>query len=77
MSRVVRFHRLGGPEVLQIEEIPDGELPRKTIGAHAKRVRDYRSDRPQSRRANVRAGVYLQDTGPAVELNGLARHRQS
>ena len=26
MSRVVRFHRLGGPEVLQIEEIPDRAL---------------------------------------------------
>src|SRR6478735_3247373 len=26
MSRVVRFHRLGGPEVLQIEEVPDRAL---------------------------------------------------
>ena len=26
MSRVVRFHRLGGPEVLEIEEIPDRAL---------------------------------------------------
>ena len=26
MSRVVRFHRLGGPEVLQIEELPDRAL---------------------------------------------------
>ena len=26
MSRVVRFHRLGGPEVLEIEELPDRPL---------------------------------------------------
>ena len=26
MSRVVRFHRVGGPEVLQIEDIPDRAL---------------------------------------------------
>ena len=26
MSRVVRFHRLGGPEVLEIEDLPDRTL---------------------------------------------------
>ena len=26
MSRVVRFHRVGGPDVLEIEDIPDRDL---------------------------------------------------
>ena len=54
MARVVRFHRLGGPEVLEIEELDVG---RPEAGEMA---RAYRGDRPQPREAMFRLGTYLE-----------------
>ena len=54
MSRVVRFHRLGGPEVLQIEEIPDRALKEGELRVRIEAIGLNRAEQM------YRAGVYLQ-----------------
>jgi NADPH2:quinone reductase len=63
MSRVVRFHRLGGPEVLQIEEIPDRALKEGELRVRIKAIGLNRAEQM------YRAGVYLQ-TPVLPSLNG-------
>src|SRR6476620_8711662 len=63
MSRVVRFHRLGGPEVLQIEEIPDRALKE---GERRVRIEAIGLNRAEQM---YRAGVYFQ-TPVLPSLNG-------
>lgn len=54
MSRVVRFHRLGGPEVLQIEEISDRALKEGELRVRIEAIGLNRAEQM------YRAGVYLQ-----------------
>ena len=63
MSRVVRFHRLGGPEVLQIEEIPDRALKEGELRVRIEAIGLNRAEQM------YRAGVYLQ-TPVLPSLNG-------
>lgn len=63
MSRVVRFHRLGGPEVLQIEEIPDRALKQGELRVRIEAIGLNRAEQM------FRAGVYLQ-TPVLPSLNG-------
>ena len=54
MSRVVRFHRVGGPEVLQIEDIPDQALKEGELRVRIEAIGLNRAEQM------FRAGVYLQ-----------------
>ena len=63
MSRVVRFHRLGGPEVLEIEDIPDRALKDGELRVRIEAIGLNRAEQM------FRAGVYLQ-TPVLPSLNG-------
>ena len=63
MSRVVRFHRLGGPEVLQIEEVPDRALKEGELRVRIEAIGLNRAEQM------YRAGVYL-ETPVLPSLNG-------
>ena len=63
MSRVVRFHRLGGPEVLEIEELPDRPLKEGELRVRVEAIGLNRAEQM------YRAGVYLQ-TPVLPSLNG-------
>ena len=63
MSRVVRFHRLGGPEVLEIEDIPDRALKEGELRVRIEAIGLNRAEQM------YRAGVYLQ-TPVLPSLNG-------
>ncbi len=63
MSRVVRFHRLGGPEVLEIEELPDRPLKDGELRVRVEAIGLNRAEQM------FRAGVYLQ-TPMLPSLNG-------
>ena len=63
MSRVVRFHRLGGPEVLEIEELPDRPLKDGELRVRIEAIGLNRAEQM------YRAGVYLQ-TPVLPSLNG-------
>ena len=52
MSRVVRFHRLGGPEVLQIDEVPDRALKEGEMRVRIEAIGLNRAEQM------YRAGVY-------------------
>ena len=54
MSRVVRFHRVGGPEVLHIEDIPDRALKEGELRVRIEAIGLNRAEQM------FRAGVYLQ-----------------
>ena len=54
MSRVVRFHRVGGPEVLQIENIPDRALREGELRVRVEAIGLNRAEQM------FRAGAYLQ-----------------
>jgi len=63
MSRVVRFHRIGGPEVLQIEEVPDRGLKEGELRVRIEAIGLNRAEQM------YRAGIYLQ--APVLpSLNG-------
>jgi len=63
MSRVVRFHRLGGPEVLQIDEVPDRALKEGEMRIRVEAIGLNRAEQM------YRAGVYLE--APVLpSLNG-------
>ena len=60
MSRVVRFHRLGGPEVLEIEELPDRPLKEGELRVRVEAIGLNRAEQM------FRSGAYLeQPTLPA------------
>ena len=61
MSRIVRFHRIGGPEVLQIDELDIG--PPKA-GEIRLRVRALGLNRAE---AMFRSGTYLETPKPASQ----------
>ena len=63
MSRVVRFHRLGGPEVLQIEEIPDRALKEGELRVRVEAIGLNRAEEM------FRSGTYL-ETPNLPALNG-------
>ena len=63
MSRVVRFHRLGGPEVLEIEDLPDRTLKEGELRVRVEAIGLNRAEQM------FRAGVYLQ-TPVLPSLNG-------
>ena len=63
MSRVVRFHRLGGPEVLEIEDLPDRALKKGELRVRIEAIGLNRAEQM------FRAGVYLQ-TPVLPSLNG-------
>ena len=63
MSRVVRFHRLGGPEVLEIENIPDRALKEGELRVRIEAIGLNRAEQM------YRAGVYLL-TPVLPSLNG-------
>lgn len=54
MSRVVRFHRLGGPEVLEIEEIPDRPLKEGELRVRVEAIGLNRAEQM------FRSGFYLE-----------------
>jgi NADPH:quinone reductase-like Zn-dependent oxidoreductase len=54
MSRVVRFHRLGGPEVLQIDEIPDQALKEGELRVRVEAIGLNRAEQM------FRSGAYLE-----------------
>ena len=54
MSRVVRFHRLGGPEVLQIEELPDRPLNEGELRVRVEAIGLNRAEQM------FRSGAYLE-----------------
>jgi NADPH2:quinone reductase len=60
MSRIVRFHRLGGPEVLQIEEM---EVGAPKPGEIRLRVRAIGLNRAE---AMLRSGGLYRGAAPAV-----------
>jgi NADPH:quinone reductase len=62
MSRIVRFHRIGGPEVLQIDELNIG--PPKA-GEIRLRVRALGLNRAE---AMFRSGTYLKTPNPPTKL---------
>ena len=63
MSRVVRFHRIGGPEVLQIEEVADRSLKEGELRVRIEAIGLNRAEQM------YRAGIYLQ--APVLpSLNG-------
>jgi NADPH:quinone reductase-like Zn-dependent oxidoreductase len=53
MSRVVRFHRLGGPDVLEIEDIPDRDLKEGELRVRIEAIGLNRAE------AMYRSGSYL------------------
>jgi NADPH:quinone reductase-like Zn-dependent oxidoreductase len=53
MSRVVRFHRVGGPDVLEIEDIPDGDLKEGELRVRIEAIGINRAE------AMYRSGTYL------------------
>lgn len=60
MSRVVRFHRIGGPEVLQIEDLPDRPLNEGELRVRIEAIGLNRAEEM------FRSGAYLeQPTLPA------------
>ena len=63
MSRIVRFHRIGGPEVLQIDELDIG--PPKA-GEIRLRVRALGLNRAE---AMFRSGTYLEINRPTRPPN--------
>ncbi len=54
MSRVVRFHRVGGPEVLQIDEVPDRALKEGELRVRIEAIGLNRAEQM------FRLGVYLE-----------------
>lgn len=54
MSRVVRFHRVGGPEVLQIDEVPDRALKDGELRVRVEAIGLNRAEQM------FRLGVYLE-----------------
>jgi NADPH:quinone reductase-like Zn-dependent oxidoreductase len=56
MARVVRFHKTGGPEVLQIEEI---DLPKPGLGEVQIRIHALGLNRAE---AMFRSGKYVQES---------------
>ena len=75
MSRIVRFHRIGGPEVLQIDDLDIG--PPKA-GEIRLRVRALGLNRAE---AMFRSGTYLEINRPTRPPNSVmkrpARSRRS
>jgi NADPH:quinone reductase-like Zn-dependent oxidoreductase len=62
MSRIVRFHRLGGPEVLQIDELDIGS---PKAGELRLRVRAIGLNRAE---AMFRSGAYVEQPAPPSKL---------
>lgn len=62
MSRVVRFHRTGGPEVLQLEEL---DIGRPKAGEIRIRVRAFGLNRAE---AMFRSGAYLENPNLPAKL---------
>lgn len=63
MSRVVRFHRLGGPEVLEIEELPDRPLKEGELRVRVEAIGLNRAEEM------FRSGTYL-ETPNLPSMNG-------
>ena len=62
MSRIVRFHRTGGPEVLQLDEL---DIGRPKAGEIRIRVRALGLNRAE---AMFRSGAYLEDPNLPAKL---------
>jgi len=62
MSRIVRFHRTGGPEVLQLDEL---DIGRPKAGEIRIRVRALGLNRAESM---FRSGAYLENPNLPAKL---------